>query len=312
MNSHPDPTSKHIPATPGPTAFPEVRIPVPPPNEGGNEVTEARSIPAERVLRRVGSAESTGQPPAVRATTAEPGSPVSSAPNIKISRPDAFAASPPTPPPVPTKAPAGTGGKQKSGIALAPEPRSAKSAWMVRAVILLSVAGCLVLLYWSVFIRLLPVTTEHREKALEMTRTADELEQLRGRWTEQQIAEIKERYARAQEALFQRDEELAAWEEATRNEASMRALAATVKRQPAIPITSTADRINRITAQLNVVPEVIFGSTNSPYNRLLPFANAIAHSPKRLDLIELSVVGNSNSISEAQAVVQLFSREKPL
>lgn len=311
MKPHPDPHSKENPAPTGSTSIPEVRIPTSRPNERGNEPTEASSNKAERVLRRVGSEGSTGQPGAAQSSSAEPGSPAQSTPNIKISRPDAFAAAAATPPPPPANAQAASGGKQKTaGAALAPQPRSAKSAWTVRAVILLSVTGCLALLYWSVFVRLLPVTTEHREKALEMTRTADELEQLRARWTAQQIEEIKEQYARAQEALFQREEELATWEEETRNEASARVLAATLKRQPAI--TSRADGIQMITAQVDVFPEDIFGSTNSPYNRLLLFADALARSPKRLDLIDLSVVGNSNSISQAQAVVQLFSTEKPL
>ena len=307
---NPDPDKERSALTESP-ASPVVRIPTLPPKAEANETLEQSSVQPDRVLRRVGSDGPAGQRSTSRSSSAEPGTPSPMSSNIKISRPSDFAGSAMAPPPLPASAQAASGGREKPAVAaLAPQPRSAKSAWLVRAVIFLSVAGCLALLYWSVFLRLLPVTTEHRNKAQEMTRTADELERLRARWTEQQIAEIKEQYARAQEALFQREEELAAWEEETRNQASTRVLAATLKRQPAI--TSPADGIQMITAQVDVFPEDIFGSTNSPYNRLLLFADALARSPKRLDLVDLSVVGNSNSISQAQAVVQLFSTEKPL
>jgi hypothetical protein len=314
MSQSHDSDFKNLPAK---TSFesPVVRIPAAPINHGESETLTVRSVQPDRLLRRVGSESAAGQsPPAASPVSAELGSPAPSTSNIKISRPDEFAGSTIVTPPTDLTSQTGRGGNPKTGgIALAPQPRSAKSAWIVRAVILFAVGGCLWLLYWSVFVRLLPITTEHREKALEMTRASDELERLRARWTVQQIAEIKEQYTRAQEALFQREEELATWEEETRNEASKYVLAAALKREPATPMTSPATGIYMVAAQVNIVPEDIFGSTNSPYNRLLLLSDALTRSPKRLDLVELSVVGNSNSISQAQAIVQLFSTEgKPL
>ena len=311
MNNH-DPESNERPiAPPSPVAPtpPVVRIPAVRSNEEGNEAAKVSSNHSDPMRRRVGLEVPIGQPPTGRSASTELGSPGPISPNIKISRKDDHAVSGATPPPIPESQAAISNREKTDSAWSAPQPRSAKSAWVVRTVILLAVAGCLSLLYWSVFMRLLPVTSEHRERGQEMTRSADELERLRARWTPQQIAEINEQYARAQEALFQNEEEIGNWEEETRNAASMRVLAATLEREPAVALAG-ADDIAKVTARLSVTPEDIFGSTNSPYNRLALFADAIARTTKRLDLVDLSVVGNSNSISQAQAVIEIFSTER--
>ena len=183
---------------------------------------------------------------------------------------------------------------------------------MVRSAILLCLAGALALLYWSVFVRLLPITSEHRDKALEMSRTADEVERLRARWTPQQTEEIKQRHAHAQQALFVGDAELKLWQEEVQEHARMRVLEADLKVEEAKALTGSTDPISSVSARLDIYPSQIFNSTNSSYRRLLAFTDAIANSGKRLELLELSVHGNSNSVSQAEARVQLLSTERPV
>jgi hypothetical protein len=166
------------------------------------------------------------------------------------------------------------------------------------------------LLYWSVFMRLLPVTAQHRDKALEMTRLADELEQLRARWTPRQIEETKARFERLQANLFDPARDLADWQVQVQEQARMRVLDARLELGPLQPLTGAATGISAMTAQLNLSPNSVLGSAATPYSRLLRFTESLAGTSKRLELLELNVTGDSNSVSHATAVVQLYAAER--
>ena len=217
----------------------------------------------------------------------EPGKPLLRAPDIKLkeSITPAAAAKPP-----PLRA-----------------PRSQGSMWGVRLGLAAGLAISLGLLYWSVFIRLSPVTTEHRQRAIEMTRASDELEMLRRRWAPNEVEELKARHARAQKSLFNAKQDLVDWETQMRDQARAKAWDADVKMGAPQPTNAPVPGITVATAAVNLQP-LVMGSTNlSAYARLLRVTEALADSPKRLDLIELSVTGDSNSVSQAQAVVQLYA-----
>ncbi|HUS37560.1 MAG TPA: hypothetical protein VM680_19585, partial [Verrucomicrobiae bacterium] len=65
-------------------------------------------------------------------------------------------------------------------------------------------------------------------------------------------------------------------------------------------------------AEVTLQPNVNERTNVTPYARLLKFTDELASSPKRLDLLELSVTGDSNSVSQAQVVMQLLAGEKKL
>ena len=190
-------------------------------------------------------------------------------------------------------------------------PRSAGSIWGVRIGLFAGVGFALGLLYWSVFVRLLPVAAENNLQSRQMTRLADELEILRRRWSPAEIEDVKVRFAAAQELLFKPEEEIANWQAQILEQARVNTLDAKVKvgaPQPAGGI----DGISAVTAEVTLQPNLILGATRTPYARVLKFSEALATSPKRLDLVELSVTGDSNSVNQAQAVVQLLTGEKKL
>ena len=62
--------------------------------------------------------------------------------------------------------------------------------------------------------------------------------------------------------------------------------------------------VQQLTLDLAAVP---FGrSTNSPYHRLLGFAKNLENTKRRVDVVDLSVVGSSNSVQHARAVLELW------
>jgi hypothetical protein len=173
------------------------------------------------------------------------------------------------------------------------------------------VAVALGLLYWSVFVRLLPVAAENNLQSRQMTRLSDDLELLRRRFSPAEVESIKARYTAAQEMLFVPEQEMANWETQILEQARVGTLDAKVKMGAPQP-ASGIDGINAITAEVSMQPNLIMGATLTPYARMLKFTQALATSPKRLDLVELSVTGDSNSVSQAQAVVQLLTGAKKL
>jgi hypothetical protein len=270
---NPNPSPEKQPGT--------VRIPAapPPPPPTAARKTEPPAPPQARGTETSGGTEFLGKPQLP-------------SPEIKLSTPPPPPLAPPKPAPLRA-------------------PRSTGSIWGVRIGMFAGVALSLALLYWSVFVRLLPVTAEHNLQARQMTRLADELELLRRRWSPTEIEEIKVRYAAARESLFKPEQEMGGWETQILEQARIGTLDAKVKMgapQPAGPI----EGISAITAEVSLQPNTILGATLTPYARVLKFTEALTASPKRLDLIELSVTGDSNSISQAQAVVQLLAGEKKL
>ena len=188
------------------------------------------------------------------------------------------------------------------------EPRSAKSVWLLRGALLFAVIGSAALVYWAYAKRLQPVTTEQREKAAQMTRIADDIEQLRFKWGPRQVEETKAEYALAKAVLFSGEDEIEMWKKRVRSEASMRVLelaenAGEPSRFP--PLTNEVS-ILPMTFALEPMPTLV--TTNTPYSRVLAFADGVmARTDKRFELVSLSVDGNSNSVARAVAVVNLFT-----
>jgi hypothetical protein len=56
----------------------------------------------------------------------------------------------------------------------------------------------------------------------------------------------------------------------------------------------------------------VLGLTNSPYHRVLGYFQDVVNAPKRIDLLELRVDGNSNSVEYARAVFQVMSGDQAL
>jgi hypothetical protein len=190
-----------------------------------------------------------------------------------------------------------------------PAPRKAGSIWLVRMGLCAGLGIALALLYWSVFVRLLPITKQHNAKALQMTRAADELETLRRRFSAEEIEGLRSRYAQAQDALFDLKSGATDWQTQVEEEARNGTLTSNVKLGTPALITNVAG-IAAITAEVVLQPNVNERTNVTAYARLLKFTDGLASTAKRLDLLELSVTGDSNSVSQAQVVVQLLAGEK--
>ena len=185
-------------------------------------------------------------------------------------------------------------------------PRSLLQIWVVRFVMILICVGSIGLVYWSLFLRLQPVSRLHQETFIRMSQLSDEVEQLRLRWTPEEISQTQARFRAARRLLFAGRAELQEWEKETaRQSASMMIETVFEIGQPE-PHPLAGLNLASVRADLHIWPAVPVGVTNAPYKQVLGFIHTVANSPKRLDLLELSVVGDSNSVAQARARLQFL------
>ena len=117
------------------------------------------------------------------------------------------------------------------------------------------------------------------------------------------------RFKQSQELLFPGQNAFGGWLADLKRQADQ--LAVTVN----AGVTKTQDcplpgkRFAIMSATVEVRPITPGIRTNSPYLRLLNFAQNLGSQNKRVDLIELKASGSSNSVSEAKMDLQLWSLE---
>ncbi len=178
----------------------------------------------------------------------------------------------------------------------------------VRLVLLLVFAASAALAWWS--INRLP---DSDKKLLAQNAKIAELEKqehdLTNRWDAVEAEQIAGRFKQSQELLFAGQDEVGGWQAELKRQADQ--LAVTVN----AGVTRTQDcplpgkRFSIMSAKVDVRPITPGVRTNSPYSRLLSFAQNLSAQSKRVDLVELEVTGRSNSVSEAKMDLQFWSLE---
>jgi hypothetical protein len=189
-------------------------------------------------------------------------------------------------------------------------PRSSVGLWLMRLGIVLVCASSLWLVYWSLILRLQPVNREFKDKTIELSRLADEVEQLKLKWKAADVEQVRERFNAARDYLFDGAEDLESWQGELRSQGILMTFDAAVKFGEKQPYPKAGGKLAYIPADIELRPVEVIGMTNSPYKRLLALMQTLARSPKRFDVVELVAEGNSNSVREARAVLQLLAERR--
>jgi hypothetical protein len=192
-----------------------------------------------------------------------------------------------------------------SNLALPPE---AYRDLKVR-LLLLGVFGASVALVWWSVNRLPAWEKKLNEQNRKITELEGEITQFELRWNGAEAERIAGRFKEAQEHVSAGPNEWTSWQGEMKRQANQ----FTVAFNPGA--TNTHDcplpgkRFSILSATLDLSAFSPGTRTNSPYVRLLNFAQNLATQPKRVDLMELSASGQSNSVTEARMGVQLWSLE---
>lgn len=191
-------------------------------------------------------------------------------------------------------------------------PPAVFRAALGRVVMLLLLAGSLYLAWWSVNDRFPPVDKRMKDLQREVASLEDHISRMQMKWDAKDAAKTAEQAKLAEDKLFNGPAECAGWPaELTRQSASLALLtkAQLGKEQP-LPAGALDRKLSTWPATVDLQPLAGVKHTNSPYKRLMEFTQALAQNKKRVDLVELSAGGASNSVSQARAVVELWAQER--
>ena len=181
-------------------------------------------------------------------------------------------------------------------------------ASLVRLVLLLVLAVSAWLVWGSVG-RLTLADRELKQKSSSVAALADEVQQLERKVDASEIARADGRFQEAKELLFTGPEEYAKWENDLREQATALQLDATYQRGASRTQTNGGQEILIIPVTIDLAPALDASATNSPYRRLLSFTRIVQKPNRRVDLLELVVAGDSNSVRQAKATVHIWSQE---
>jgi hypothetical protein len=184
--------------------------------------------------------------------------------------------------------------------------RSARTSLFRLAMIGICLAS-IGLVYWSFFMRFLPVSGEHQAHITELSRLSDEVDQLRARLDPVEVEQTRVRFAAARQLLFASGDDLQQWGMTLERDALSRALEVSVELGDAEEEDQDHPELSRVSAELTLWPLTVVGLTNSPYQRVLGYFQDVVTAPKRIDLLELRVDGNSNSVEYVHARFQVMS-----
>jgi len=174
-----------------------------------------------------------------------------------------------------------------------------------RILLLVLTIGAFGLVWWSIN-RLLPLQGQYAKltaQVLPQEYEADRTETAQAR-KEQETA--NSRYEAAYRDRLANRKEVEAW--VKRLEELAEPLALGLELQFSTPVSQAGEDqgLATLPVTLEIEPLPGFASTDSAYQRVLQFIQAAGTTEKRADLLQLTVMGRSNSVSRATARVQLW------
>jgi cell division protein FtsB len=183
--------------------------------------------------------------------------------------------------------------------------------WLFRLVIVVLLVASIALVWWSLKFRLLPAQKQSRELSTSVTRLSTEVDDLERQWSKARQDEINRRLKQAHAQLFSDQDAVESWLSNIKTQSDPLLLDAKAALGKSIPKTTNGQEVAIIPAIISVSVAPIFGvpDKESPYQRILRFSERLAAVQKRADLIELTVLGGTNSVSSAALVFHLWAGE---
>ena len=178
----------------------------------------------------------------------------------------------------------------------------------VRLVLLCVFGVSMALAWWS--INRLPASEKKLDRQnLKITELEDQITGFERRWDPKEAEQMNGRFKETQKQLFGGQQEFASWQAELKRQASQLTVSVNTSVSKTQECPLPGKRFAITSAMVEVRPSAPGVRTNSPYLRLLSFAQNLSSQNKRVDLIELKASGSSNSVSEAHLALQLWSLE---
>jgi len=169
--------------------------------------------------------------------------------------------------------------------------------------------GASLVLAWGSVNRLQPMEKMLQAQSEKIARLEDDVLKMELKWNQREADEVAAKFRQAQELLFTGGDEVIRWQGELKNQPYQFSLdvKAMAGRTQACPLPNKVFSV--IPTTLDMQASLDETATKPPYNRLLDFAQNLTTQKKRVDLVELTVNGNSNSVSQAKMGLQLWAQE---
>jgi len=185
-------------------------------------------------------------------------------------------------------------------------PESAFRDLKMRLLLLFIFGASVALAWWSIN-RLPASENKLARQSTKITELENQIQKFGDRWNPTEAEQIAGQFKLSQEQLFAGQDAFGGWQAELKQQADQLAVSVNmgVTNTQDCPLPGKRFAIRSATVEVRPITPGI--RTNSPYLRLLNFAQNLSSQTKRVDLIEFAVTGRSNSVSEAKMDVQLWS-----
>lgn len=191
------------------------------------------------------------------------------------------------------------------------EARPGVSSWVLRLILVVLLGGAIGLVWWSLF-RLHPLQRAAAELNQQVNRLSADIDAMESRWNPRAVEQLTVSYTEARGQIFANQDALAGWLAEVRQRAVPLALDMSARLGVAATQTVADVKLSMIPAsvEIEVQPTIGIDTPDTPYQRVLRVGQYLASTDKRADITELTVMGGSNSVSRAVAVVNLWAGEE--
>lgn len=207
-----------------------------------------------------------------------------------------------TPPPVP-----------KKPLRVAVQTPSANSnEWRFRLLVAGLIIGACSLLGWTFFRKLAPLQQQSRELSGQVARLSAEADALERNWEKSDPEQVNRDFGRVNSHLFSDEMALTSWLGELKEQTTP--LALELKTDFGTAVAPDTNYLNLVLIPATVSVGVAHDpeASHSPYQRLLRLSHSLFTKERRVDLMELTVIGGGNSLQQATLGLKLWAGKETM
>lgn len=184
--------------------------------------------------------------------------------------------------------------------------------WLFRVITLVAVLGSVAVIWWSLVMVLFPRLKQSRDLSSTVSRLSAEVDNLEQQWTKAGPEQVSNQLRQVDLKLFEGRADVGAWLANLGEQAAPLALDARADLGPASRQTAGGRTLTVIpaTVLVEVQPARPEMTNRSAYQRVLQWSQRLWNEDKRADLMELTVVGGTNSIGRVTLVLNCWAAKE--
>jgi cytoskeletal protein RodZ len=190
--------------------------------------------------------------------------------------------------------------------------RNNREMWF-RVSILLAFVGSLALVWWTSSQVLAPRLAQSRELSSNVARLSSQVDDLERKWKKSDAERLREKFEQVHSLLFANQSVIETWLNTLKDQVGPLALELKTDIGKPSPLATNEVKVSVLSTviSIDVQPTPGFEGVQSSYQRIVQLTHHLAAQERRADLIDLTVMAGTNSISRATGTVNFWAGEDP-